>query len=38
VPYPTETRVIVDEDPQHTVRSWMAVIAYLVSDARFFLQ
>jgi hypothetical protein len=38
VPYPTETRVVVDQDPQHTVRSWMAVIAYLVSDARFFLQ
>jgi hypothetical protein len=38
VPYPTETHVVVDQDPQHTVRSWMAVIAYLVSDARFFLQ
>jgi hypothetical protein len=38
IPYPTDSRTVVDEDPEHTVRSWMAVVSYLVSDARFFLQ
>jgi hypothetical protein len=37
-PYPTATHRVVDQDPDHTVRAWMAVIAYLISDGRFFLQ
>jgi hypothetical protein len=38
VAYPTDTHDVVDEDPGHVVRSWMALVAYLMSDARFFLQ
>jgi hypothetical protein len=38
VPYPDATHDLVDEDLNHTVRAWMAVVAYLMSDARFFLQ
>jgi hypothetical protein len=29
---------VVDSDPDGSVRAWMAVIAYLISDGRFFLQ
>ncbi|HMJ11148.1 MAG TPA: DUF1588 domain-containing protein [Polyangiaceae bacterium] len=38
VPYPDEQHDLIDEDPTYTVRAWMAVVAYLMSDARFFLQ
>jgi hypothetical protein len=38
VPYPDATHDLIDEDATHTVRAWMAVVAYLMSDARFFLQ
>jgi hypothetical protein len=38
VPYPSDTHDALEEDPEHVVRSWMAVVAYLLSDARFFLQ
>ncbi len=37
-PYPDAAHDLIDEDPNHTVRAWMAVVAYLMSDARFFLQ
>jgi hypothetical protein len=37
-PYPTETHRVVDGDPNVTLRPWMAVVAYLISDGRFFLQ
>jgi hypothetical protein len=37
-PYPTATHRVVDADPNATVRPWMAVVAYLISDGRFFLQ
>jgi hypothetical protein len=37
-PYPTDTHRAVDADPDGTVRAWMAVVAYLISDGRFFLQ
>jgi hypothetical protein len=37
-PYPTATHRVVDQDTTNTLRPWMAVTAYLLSDARFFLQ
>jgi len=37
-PYPTATHRVVDADPNATLRPWMAVVAYLISDGRFFLQ
>jgi len=36
--YPTATHRVVDQDPDATVRPWIAVVAYLLSDGRFFLQ
>lgn len=38
VAYPTATHRVVDGDPDITLRPWMAVLAYLLSDGRFFLQ
>ena len=38
VPYPTATHRVVNAQNDSTVRPWMAVIAYLLSDGRFFLQ
>jgi hypothetical protein len=38
VAYPTATHRVVDQDPNFTLRAWMAVFAYLLSDGRFFLQ
>jgi hypothetical protein len=35
-PYPTDTNQVVNADP--TVRAWVAVLAYLLADGRFFLQ
>ena len=32
-PYPEEQQVV--DDPNYTVRAWMAVMAYLLSDYRF---
>jgi hypothetical protein len=37
-PYPTATHRVVDSDPNNTLRPWIAVVAYLMSDGRFFLQ
>ena len=37
-PYPSATHRVVDSDPNVTVRPWIAVVAYLMSDGRFFLQ
>ncbi|MET0390361.1 MAG: DUF1592 domain-containing protein [Polyangiales bacterium] len=37
-PYPTDTHRVIEGDPNNTVRPWVAVLAYLVSDGRFFLQ
>jgi hypothetical protein len=37
-PYPTATHRVVDQDPNATLRPWIAVLAYLLSDGRFFLQ
>jgi hypothetical protein len=36
--YPNDTHRVVDTDPNATVRPWIAVLAYLFSDGRFFLQ
>jgi hypothetical protein len=36
--YPDATHDAVQDDPNGTVRAWMAVVAYLFSDGRFFLQ
>ncbi len=36
-PYPTATHNAIDAD-EPNVRAWMAVVAYLLSDGRFFLQ
>jgi hypothetical protein len=38
VPYPNDAHRVVNQQSDSTVRPWMAVIAYLLSDARFFLQ
>jgi hypothetical protein len=38
VPYPTATHRVVDTDTNYTLRAWIAVLAYLMSDGRFFLQ
>jgi hypothetical protein len=37
-PYPDATHDALQDDPNATVRAWMAVVAYLLSDGRFFLQ
>jgi hypothetical protein len=37
-PYPDDTHDAITSDPDGTVRAWMAVIAYLLADGRFFLQ
>lgn len=37
-PYPTADHRVVDQDPNNTLRPWMAVVAYLMSDGRFFMQ
>jgi hypothetical protein len=37
-PYPTATHRVIDGDPNFTLRPWIAVVAYLISDGRFFLQ
>lgn len=37
-PYPTATHRVVDQDPDATLRPWIAVLSYLLSDGRFFLQ
>jgi hypothetical protein len=37
-PYPDDAHDAVTSDPDGTVRAWMAVISYLLADARFFLQ
>ena len=37
-PYPTAEHRVVDQDTNNTLRPWMAVVAYLMSDARVFLQ
>jgi hypothetical protein len=37
-PYPIATHRVVDQDPDATLRPWSAVLAYLLSDGRFFLQ
>jgi Protein of unknown function (DUF1588) len=36
--YPTDTRRVVDQDPDATLRPWIALLAYMLSDGRFFLQ
>ena len=36
--YPNATHDLVQDDPNATVRSWMAVVAYLLADGKFFLQ
>jgi hypothetical protein len=36
--YPNDAHRVVDTDPNATVRPWIAVLAYLFSDGRFFLQ
>jgi hypothetical protein len=36
--YPDTTHDAVQDDANATVRAWMAVVAYLFSDGRFFLQ
>jgi hypothetical protein len=36
--YPNDAHRVVDTDPNNTVRPWIAVLAYLFSDGRFFLQ
>ena len=38
VAYPDDTHRVVNQQFDSTVRPWMAVIAYLLSDGRFFLQ
>lgn len=38
IPYPSDGYREVTEDPNYTIRPWMAVIAYLLADPRFFLQ
>lgn len=38
VPYPDAAHRVVNSQFDSTVRPWMAVIAYLLSDGRFFLQ
>jgi len=38
VAYPDATHRVVNQQFDSTVRPWMAVIAYLLSDGRFFLQ
>ncbi|HKU43485.1 MAG TPA: hypothetical protein VJR89_35225, partial [Polyangiales bacterium] len=37
-PYPNDTHRVVDQDTNNTLRPWIAVLAYLLSDGRFFLQ
>jgi hypothetical protein len=37
-PYPTDTHRVVDQDPNNTLKPWIAVLSYLLSDGRFFLQ
>jgi hypothetical protein len=37
-PYPTDAHRVVDQDPNNTLRPWIAVLAYLLADGRFFLQ
>jgi hypothetical protein len=36
--YPDATHDAIQDDPNASVRAWMAVVAYLLSDGRFFLQ
>ena len=36
--YPDATHDALKDDPNATVRAWMAVVAYMLSDGRFFLQ
>jgi hypothetical protein len=40
VPYPTAdgSKVRLTADPEYTLRAWVAVVSYLISDASFFLE
>ncbi|HKP58096.1 MAG TPA: DUF1588 domain-containing protein [Polyangiales bacterium] len=37
-PYPNDTHRVVDQDTNNTLKPWVAVLSYLLSDGRFFLQ
>ena len=37
-PYPNDTHRVVDQDTNNTLKPWIAVLSYLLSDGRFFLQ
>jgi len=37
-PYPANGHVVVSNDPDYNIRAWMAVVSYLLNDARFFTE
>jgi hypothetical protein len=38
VNYPSDGHVVVNSDPTFTARAWVALVSYLLSDARFLVE